>query len=229
MSGCVIMLHGYTACGKTTSARAIQARLGELRVPCVLVQTNVIRNQREDRDSLVMNADYFLSDEHRDLVYGDVVQEMRLQLSAQRLPILDGTFNKKRWRTLVYLEAAAWSADVFVVKCVCGSDEVIKDRLRRRIYTFEDPHFIELDRTKQYSRATLDQYVEKSYSIYRVIRNQTEDIGEEEVEAYNLTMVTVDTGTGVACADFMEDWTGGLGEAVGKLARQRGLATDPQS
>ena len=217
-------IKGYTACGKTTIAREIRSTLVESDLPCTLLQTNQIRNQMADRRELVMAAEYFREDTHRDLVYGELIKGMSRALGTGKIAILDGTFNKEKWRVAAYEANAQLGSEVFVVSCQCAEERVVWERLRKRIYAFEDPHFVELDVEKGYSIEDLDSYVEESFQIYRAVRDLSEHVGEEECEKYGVKVARVDTLTGRVSLDFLGLSADGIADAVDSVIRARGCA-----
>jgi len=198
------LMNGYTACGKSTTASMIESALKEELVSSAIIQSNAIRNAREDRNSIRMGYDYMMDGSHRDIIYEAMLREFSSAVNNGSVPILDATYNKRKWRQAAYEESKKLGVNLYVVNCICPDEIEIKRRICIRILSGSDPHFLELRDPDKLDPAELIKYIEESWEIYRGIRSSSEDVHLDEHGGILPRIITVDTLNNSTSANFAE-------------------------
>lgn len=193
MSKIAFLMNGYTSCGKSTAAKRIQNLAEDSGLSSILLQTNQIRNTREDRQQVSMDSSYFNEDSHRDVIYGIMLERMKGAISQSQIPILDATYNKRKWRTPIYDWCNTQGIELYAVNVVCKNETEVMKRIALRIANGNDPHFLELEDPSSISMEKLNEFLSESFRIYINIRNSSEDINESEQKRYGLKLIVYDT------------------------------------
>jgi predicted kinase len=119
----VVMMHGVTAAGKTTTSKYLAQALNAIRLA-----TSQVRGAVGARAAAQ-------GDERRDEAYAEVADRLRVGLRTGGRFVLDGTYALRRWREPIYRICGELKVPLYVVHCVCDDeDEVhrrIEDRKRR--------------------------------------------------------------------------------------------------
>ena len=115
----VIMLSGLTACGKTTSSRALQQRFGFR-----LISTHQIKHALRLQDTC--------SESERALAYAELYRQACQALRGRRSVILDAGFNTRAQRRPVLHLAQTQGAELYLLNCVCDDLVTLRERIRRR-------------------------------------------------------------------------------------------------
>lgn len=131
----LIMMHGFTAVGKSTMAKYLSSQLPE----AITLHTAVVREQlglapgQPGAPSYDFKLDDFVFvNEVSKIVYGTIAQKAETLLQNERSVILDGTYNFTWQRQQVYDLSNQMSVPLVVIHCVCSDENEVRHRLTSR-------------------------------------------------------------------------------------------------
>jgi len=121
----LIMLYGLPATGKTTISRKIRDYFDH-QINTKLISTFRIREE--------MGLEDLYSKNQREQVYQSlfILLEKKLKMNVDKCIILDGNFNKRDRRKMVYDIVKKYNADLYVLKCIVDNQTIIKKRMNQR-------------------------------------------------------------------------------------------------
>lgn len=131
----IIMMRGFTATGKSVVAQYLAKNL----------KNTVVLHTAKVREELNLTPDSFDGSNYnfdlRDevfvnkispLVYNEMIKRAKKALLDGKNVILDGTYNFIWQRKQVSDLSSETGSKLYIIKCVCSSEEEIKRRLERR-------------------------------------------------------------------------------------------------
>ncbi len=147
----LIMMHGYTAVGKSSVASYLSSHLPDTKI----LHTAVVRKElrlavgQDDAPSYKYELDDRVFLEVSGKVYATILQKAKSHLDNGRNVILDGTYNFFWQREGVYELAHSGNTHVAIVNCLCANEQELKKRLDERAQDSSSP-FAEANDWKTY-------------------------------------------------------------------------------
>lgn len=131
----IIMMHGFTAVGKSTMAKYLCSHLPD----AITLHTAVVRQQLglapgqpgAPRYEFKLD-DFVFVNQVSKKVYGTIAQKAETLLQDGRSVILDGTYNFTWQRQQVYSLSHRLRIPLVVVHCVCSDENEVELRLTSR-------------------------------------------------------------------------------------------------
>ncbi len=140
MSKHIIMMNGFTASGKSTTAIKIFNKLENVQIlhtAFIRKELGLYPNQQES-----LKYKFELDDERfiavSKIVYNEVLNKAGKILETFDNVILDATYNFKWQRQQVYEFAKNVDAHITIINCVCNDEEKIIKRLQKRKISKDD-------------------------------------------------------------------------------------------
>lgn len=166
----VILMNGYPATGKTTTAQRLFRRLSN-DCKVLLVSTLDVRK----RHSLFNLGSEF----ERDKIYDMLAEELQDVIDSQSADILivDGNFNTRKRREKIY--ALVKSHELCVIRCVIKDISVIRMRLD---YRLNNQH--------------IEENKAASMDLYNLIKDGSDAVEGDVVEAASVTLMEYESVKG---------------------------------
>lgn len=137
----LIMMHGYTAVGKSSVASYLSSHLLDVKV----LHTAVVRKElrlavgQDNAPSYQYKLDDKMFIEVSGKVYAKLLQKAKKYLDSGSNVILDGTYNFFWQRKGVYDLARTANTHIVIVNCLCSNEQEVQKRLNKRSQNSESP------------------------------------------------------------------------------------------
>jgi len=177
----IVLMGGYTASGKSTTALKIAKEMH-----ADIFHSAVVRKELDLSPKTVEDADKFfdfknnLREEVDRKVYGALAEKGLKSLKLGKNVVLDAGYFFKWQRELVYDIAKEVGAEVIAVRVICSDEEEIKRRM--------------LERTENFGESELNET--PSWNTYLATKDITESFGDEEFKNNLLSNIEFDTLNG---------------------------------
>jgi len=133
----VAIMSGYTAVGKSTSARKISRGMN-----CDLFHSAVVRKELDLSPKTLEEQDQLFDfrtkkrEEMDKKVYAKLAEKARESLSSGRNVVIDAGYFFQWQRKLIYEQAKRFGAEVIIIRVLCNNENEIKKRLDGRAKKF---------------------------------------------------------------------------------------------
>jgi len=129
----IILMSGYTATGKTTTANRIAEYLKSQNINHIMIRSDLVRKEMGHK----VDAKYFDDNNKdgaskRDVVYLKMLDIAKEELEKGKAVILDAGHNKRFMRERVYELSKSLNVPLVLVNSVCEDEDEIKQRISKR-------------------------------------------------------------------------------------------------
>lgn len=125
---CVIIMTGFTATGKSTTAEKLSEYLGTDIYHSAVVRDEMGLTPAELGYEFDLKNPIFVK-KVSPLVYGEMARRAKETLRIGRNAVLDASYSFFWQRSQIYRLAQAFNAEIYILKCVCSNEGEIKKRL----------------------------------------------------------------------------------------------------
>jgi predicted kinase len=129
----IILMSGYTATGKTTTANKIAKYFETQNIKCAMIRSDLVRKEMGHK----VDAKYFDDNNKdgaskRDVVYLKMLEIAKEELEKGSTVILDAGHNKRFMRERVYKLSKSLSIPLVLVNSICEDEKEIEQRISKR-------------------------------------------------------------------------------------------------
>ena len=178
----IVMMRGFTATGKSIVAQYLAQKLKNTVVfhtAKVREELNLVPNLFEGNNYNFDLRDEVFVNKISQLIYNEMIKRAERELLNGKNVILDGTYNFIWQRKRVSDLSSEAGCKLYIIKCVCSSEEEIKRRLERR----------RLDSKNQLNEATL-------WETYISTRDFSDPLSKDEFSVTHFAIIEYDSLNG---------------------------------
>lgn len=172
----IIMMNGYTATGKSTTARKIEKNVSKT----LIIHTAVIRKElgldqkKNGKDIYKFELDDPEFLRVSKIVYDEIFKKMIIESKNYETIILDGTYNFLWQRLPIYEFSKKSNVHLVMLNCVCDNEVEILSRLEGRRKNDTNPlaeasEYGTYLSTKKLSDNIFDDRLKKKYGLHIIV------------------------------------------------------------